>query len=154
MFWIGLILVLLLIYIGIDYGRLMAKAWRQQTQIDFEPYTPVRYIMIASEHAKHMMELYMLDVNAHSEAGINVKVSIAQEGYSKIIFDNNDELIMYFYDKAPIDRLTQKEIDNYSHRVFFDYRLPEGAERAIIKQLGLLDYMVNIGICSEKSGGK
>lgn len=32
--------------------------------------------------------------------------------------------------------------------------LPEGAERAVIKQLDLVDYMVNIGICSERSGDK
>jgi len=50
--------------------------------------------------------------------------------------------------------LSPFERDNYEIKLFFDHKLPEGAERTIIKQLGLLDYMINIGICSEKSGGK
>lgn len=112
--------------------------------------------MVGAEGNNYIPELATLDVRAHTSAGIGVKSFIEnqEQGYMKTVFENEDELIVYYYDKAQIVTLTQYEINNYSQKLFFDYKLPEGAERAVIKQLGLLDYMVNIGICSEKSGGK
>ena len=155
--WMIGFLVALLMYIGFDYGRLMLKNRRlQQSVFEFEDYTPIRYIMIGATHGKYIGELATLDVKAHTSAGIGIKeyVEDTEHGYVKTVFENKDELIVYDYDKAQITALTQKELNDYAHKLFFDYKLPEGAERAIIKQLGLIGYMVNIGICSEKSGGK
>ena len=155
-FWIGLILVIALFYIGFDYGRLIVKNRRLQEECGQAPYEPTRYIMIGAKGSQHIQDLSMLDVTAHTAIGIGVMYleDRKNEGYAKTIFENGDELIVYCYEKAQIAPLTKREINDYKHKIFFDYKLPEGAERAIIKQLGLLDYMVNIGICSEKSGGK
>lgn len=155
-FWIGLILVIALCYIGFDYGRLIVKNRFLQREYGQAPYEPTRYIMIGAKGSQYIQDLSMLDVTAHTAAGIGVMYleDKKNEGYAKTVFENGDELIVYCYDKAQIAPLTKREINGYKHKIFFDYKLPEGAERAIIKQLGLLDYMVNIGICSEKSGGK
>lgn len=72
----------------------------------------------------------------------------------KVWFENGDELIVYEYGVAQIQKLSKHEKKCFVHKIFFDYMLPEGAERAVIKQLDLVDYMVNIGICSERSGNK
>jgi hypothetical protein len=58
------------------------------------------------------------------------------------------------YDKTQLERLSNDERDGYEIKIFFDHKLPKGAERAVIEQLGLTDYMVTIGICGKKSGGK
>ena len=154
--WIIMILVALLIYIGFDYGRLTLKSRRQQKECNQALYEPTRYIMVGAKGSQYIQDLSMLDVKAHAAVGIGVMhlEDRENEGYVKTVFENGDELIVYCYDKAQIAPLTKREINEYRHKIFFDYMLPEVAERAIIKQLGLLDYMVNIGICSEKSGGK
>lgn len=152
--WLWILFIIALGYIGFDYGRLILKDRRNRLDYEFEPYTPIRNIMISSEKSSHVLDLYTMCVQAHTEAAIDVVSSVIQDGYSKIIFENRDELILYFYDKAKINVLTATEIEDYSQKIFIDSNLPKGAERAVIEQLGLLDYMVNIGICSEKSGGK
>lgn len=158
--WLWILLIAILIFIGIDYGRLQVKYRRliKEVSEDFEftEYVPQRYIMIGAKKSKYIADLASMDIKAHSKVGVGIKTWIekAEKGYNKIIFDNADELIIYEYETAQIAQLTKHERDNYAQKIFFDYKLPEGAERAVIKQLGLLDYMVNIGICSEKSGGK
>ena len=154
--WLWIFLILALVYMGVDYGRLIFKVRRLQQQIGKENYTPVRYIMVSANESQCIAALAAMDIKAHKEAGVGVKMFIdnAKQGITKVDFENGDELIVYNYEKAQIVPLTQNEVRDYALKIFFDYKLPEGAERAIIKQLGLLDYMVNIGICSEKSGGK
>ena len=159
--WIGIIMILALIYIGVDYGRLVVKSRRleqeSETTFEFTPYLPTRYIMIDANESQYITDLVTMDVKAHLQAGISIKYSEENKDKGillKTIFENGDELIVYDYNNAQIAPLTKQEINNYSQKLFFDYKLPKGAERAIIEQLGLVDYMVNIGICSEKSGGK
>ena len=155
--WLWILLIAILMYIGVDYGRLIFKVRRLQQELgEEEDYTPVRYIMVGTNESKYIADLAALDIKAHKEVGIGIKVFTdnAKQGVTKVGFDNGDELIVYNYEKAQIAPLTKREVKDYAQKIFFDYRLPEGAERAIIQQLGLLDYMVNIGICSEKSGGK
>ena len=112
--------------------------------------------MIKTKDGNYIDDLAQLDIDAHKAAGVEVEQVVRkyEQGYTKTIFLNKDELVIYDYNEAQIVPLTQLELNNYKQKIFFDYKLPKGAERAIIKQLGLLDYMVNIGICSEKSGGK
>lgn len=155
--WLWILLIALLVYIGVDHGRLIVKVRRLQQELgEEEDYTPVRYIMVGADGSKYIADLAAMDIKAHKEAGISVKMFMdnAKQGITKVVFDNRDELIVYNYEKAQIAPLTKREVKDYAQKIFFDYKLPEGAERAIIQQLGLLDYMVNIGICSEKSGGK
>lgn len=155
--WQFIILIMLLVYIGFDYGRLIAKNKHLQNGVlELENNTPTRYIMVGARDSQYITYLATLDIDAHAQAGVLVKYSEEnkEKGIQKIVFENDDELIVYDYENAQVIPLTKKEINDYSQKIFFDYRLPDGAERAIIKQLGLLDYMVNIGICSEKSGGK
>lgn len=151
--WLLVILIIGLIYIGIDYGRLVVKS-RKHQEIQFTSDLPSRHIMIKASASQHIHNLIKMDMEAHKKADISIKVyeDKLDQGIMKIIYDNNDELIIYDYDKAQIVPLKQNEIKDYAHKLFFDYTLPQGAERAIIEQLGLLDYMVNIGICSEKGG--
>ena len=112
--------------------------------------------MVSANESQYIAALAAMDIKAHKKVGIGVKVFMdnSKQGITKVDFKNGDELIIYNYERAQIAPLTQNEIKDYALKIFFDYKLPEGAERAVIKQLGLLDYMVNIGICSEKSGGK
>ena len=157
MSWLWILLIAILVYIGVDYGRLMVKTRRLQQELGEEvEYTPTRYIMVGSNESQYIADLAKMDIQAHKDADIGIKIFMdnAEQGTTKVGFDNGDELIVYNYEKAQIIPLTQNEVKDYAQKIFFDYKLPEGAERAIIQQLGLLDYMVNIGICSEKSGGK
>ena len=110
--------------------------------------------MIKTKDGNYIDDLAQLDIDAHKAAGVEVGQIVRKQGYTKTIFLNKDELVIYDYNEAQILPLTQLELNNYKQKIFFDYKLPKGAERAVIKQLGLLNYMVNIGICNEKSGGK
>ena len=158
MTWTGILLVALLIYIGFDYGRLVINNRRLQSYIGEEDtkYTPSRHIMVRSSEGFYISKLAKMSLSAHQVADIGIKsYNEDKDGkYMKIVFNNKDELIVYEYGTMPIGRLSKQEIDNYEHKIFFDYKLPEGAERAIIEQLGLTNYMVSIGICNEICGGK
>lgn len=153
MTWLWILLIGILIFIGIDYGRLVFKyQYNKILTPDEESYIPRRNIMIGVEGSSYIADLATMDIKAHKDANIDIKFFTDNKdiGCIKTVFENGDELIVYSYEKAKIIPLTQNEVDGYAQKLFFDYQLPEGAERAIIKQLGLLGYMVNIGICGEK----
>lgn len=158
--WQWILLIIALIYIGIDYGRLIVKSRRLEdlvgNSIEYEEYTPTMYIMVGAQGSEYIADLSMMDVKAHQDVGVGISVAIVKEeqGYTKSIFENGDILVVYCYEKAQFAPLTRQERERYAMRLFFDYKLPIGAERAVIEQLGLLDHMIDIGICSEKSGGK
>ena len=159
MFWEGLFLFVILVYIGFNYGRLIIENRRLsslQTEqgIEFTPYTPTKYIMIGTKGATYIQELAQMDIKAHIKEGIGIKSVITTEEKTYTYFENGDQLLVVNYDKTQLERLSNYERDSYKIKIFFDHKLPKGAERAVIGQLGLIDYMVNIGICSEKSGGK
>ena len=153
---IGLIVLIIgSIFIGFDYGRMLIKNRRLQVEFgdDSAPYTPIRNIMIMDNYCPYLMELATLCIKAHGDADIKItKYDSSQEnnGVVKVYFDNDDELLVYQYGKAKIKELTSREKKNYANKIFLDYKLPEGAICAAIEQLGLLDYMVNIGICRDK----
>ena len=112
--------------------------------------------MIGTKNSDVIADLSSLDIQAHKKAGIAIINQLVQpeKGFMKVWFGNGDELIVYEYGVAQIQKLSKHEKKCFVHKIFFDYMLPEGAERAVIKQLGLIDYMVNIGICSERSENK
>jgi hypothetical protein len=112
--------------------------------------------MIGTQGTPYITDLAMMSIKAHSTVDIGIKSydDNADSGCMKVVFNNGDELIVYKYEKAQIVPLTKHEIDSYEHKLFFACELPVGAERAVVQQLGLVDYMINVGICSKKSGGK
>jgi hypothetical protein len=110
--------------------------------------------MVSSKESSAIDDLAAMDIKAHVDAGVNMRLHSDKSGIKHIIFENEDELLIYDYEIAQIVPLTQTEINNYNQKLFFDYNLPEGAERAVIESLGLVGYMINIGICKDKNGGK
>ena len=155
-FWIMLIFILC--YLGFDYGRLLVKNKALKDQliesIDPSAVYPTRYILVKSREGSYMDDLAQSIEKGHKKANIKQKTIVSENGLNKIVFENDDELLLYTIGEAPIVALTPYELDNYTQNLLFDYKLPQGAERAIIQQLRLTDYMINIGICTEKSGGK
>ena len=114
-------------------------------------------MIAANDKGYYITQLASLCIFAHSNADINIcnyDNRFDNDGIMQIKFDNGDELLMYNYEKIKITSLSKQDIKNYVNKIFFDYKLPKGAERAIIQELGLSDHLISIGICSEKSGGK
>lgn len=151
MIGLGIIIILLLIYVGFDYGRLIVKNRRIEQELDIFDYVPVRNIMIAAPDGDHIVDLSLMCLSAHHKSGVGVKSLIEEKHFTRTLFDNGDEMWLIKYDEnMSIDALTKHEKEDYANKIFFDYKLPEGAERVIIKQLGLIDYMVNMGFCQKK----
>ena len=142
-----------LCFVAIDHTRLWINNFRlHQFSIS---NTPIRAIMVSMQESVYMKDIAYLFINARKREHIFIKSYQNEEetGYHKIVFDNNDELLLYDYEKADITALTKHEKQQYEQNLFLDYKLPPGAQCAIVEKLGLLDYMVKIGICTENSGG-
>lgn len=106
------------------------------------------------EYCPYLVKLTTLCIKAHGDANIKItKYDSSQEnvGVIKVYFDNDDELLVYQYGKAKIKELTNREKKNYANKIFLDYKLPEGAAGAVIKDLGLMNHMVYFGFCDERS---
>ena len=147
--WFLAILISALIYIGIDYGRVIRRARR--IEAEYSPYTPQRLLFFASEEGQHIADLYRKAMQARERAGDNIRLSFNREGYICTVYESGDELRFYSNGES-LEKLTKHEIEDYENRVFFDYKLPLGAIRAIIGDLGLRNYMFSFGICDESQG--
>ena len=147
-------MLLIAVFLGIEFASLFKENKELRESIINTEYIPSRYIMIGAKRSGYIASLATMTMNAHNQAEIGIKCMVCkeEEGYMRTFFENGDELLVYQYEKAPIEPLKQHERDEFCNKIFIDYKLPQGAERAIIEQLGLMDYMVNIGICSEKGG--
>ena len=121
--------------------------------IEYTPYSPIRHIFVARGDNSAARGLYEASIQAHRKAGYKIETEDAcvDQKMTHIIWDNGDEELIYVYGISPIDKLAPAQIKEYEHNIFFDSDLPKGAERAVIKALGLEDYMIQIGICK---GGK
>lgn len=152
---LGIIIVICGFIIGFMYTSQSIENRKLKEQLnkefEFTPYEPVRYIMFSATGSEHIKQLARLDLNAHKAAGIEIDETYEEQGCVVTRFKNGDELLVYF-EGAPISPLKRVDIDKYTHRIFFDCKLPKGAERAAIQKLGLINYMVNIGFCDEESG--
>ena len=103
-----------------------------------------------------MSKLSQTFLKARKNAGISITEYTEDKaaGLLKVVFDNDDELWVYScYEEAQIHALTERQKSGYVHQLFLDSKLPDGAHAAIIKSLGLLDYMISTGLCTKKSGG-
>lgn len=69
---IGILFIAALVYIGIDYGRLVYKSKCEEQVISYEPYTPIRHIFVLDALDSPVRELYDASMNARRKAGIEV----------------------------------------------------------------------------------
>lgn len=143
------IFILAMGYLGFDYGRMFLKLRRMEAPGSHPPF---QFIMVGTKESKVIQQLVNLDVSAHFMAGVSVKKNISKKGFNRIVFGNDDEIIVYEYGEAPITALTPQEKEEYVQKIFFDINLPIGAERAVVKDLGLVGYMISMGVCSEEIG--
>lgn len=156
--FVGVFLVISLLYIAVHHAILCVKYKRlnEEQESQLEDSQPTKYIMVSWKNSDYILDLAHNCTRAHLASHIPIHFSDTDEelGRDNTIFENGDQLLVYDYSKARIVPLSKAEINNYSYRLFFDNQLPLGAERAVIQALGLQDYMVSVGICSKKGGGK
>ena len=153
--WQGLLILAIAIYLGVDYGRLIYqnRKLRDECDLSFELYTPVRYIFIGMNDGERVQTLKRMDIEAHVAAKVAMTQHFLQPGSEKIVYENDDEIFYYEWGSTAIEPLKSTELSSHRTKIFFDIQLPEGAERAVIKALGLTNYMVSIGICDRDYGG-
>ena len=151
--WLMITILGGLCFIAIDHIRLQINNFRLH-QFSISD-APIRAIMVSMQESAYMKNIVHLFINARKRQHIFIKSYQSEEetGYLKVIFDNDDELLLYNYEKANIIALTENEKQQYEQNLFLDYKLPPGAQCAIVEKLGLLDYMIKVGICTENSGG-
>ena len=153
---LGVIVIIGLVIIGFLYGNMWKENDALRKALEDGGQTielPLKYIMFSAGPDSEIMELAQTALHAHAFAGVKIKDVVSSKECQKTIYENNDELIVYQYG-ATIKPLKRHELNGYALKIFFDDKLPTGAERAIIKQLGLADCMVTIGICTNKTKGE
>ena len=130
---------------------------KQEIACDGEPFdgsVAIRYLII-SKGNDYMTKLATTALRAHSDAHIGVKDYVQDsEAIVHMIMDNKNEIIVWNYDKAPDYELKLRKLNKYAYKCFFDAELPKGTERAIIQKLGLMNYMISIGICDKDTGSE
>lgn len=151
----GALIVLLCIIGGIFALQVRENRALREELEEFEGggYTPTRFIFYKRIDSKYLSDIQTLIFNSRAEAGIEW-VTENKAGYSLTRFTNGDELMVFIDGATEWAPLKKKQITDYKIKIFIDNQLDRGAERALIEGLGLTDYMVQIGICSEKNGGK
>ena len=150
------ILIGLLVIIGFIFGKMVIE--NRKIKEDYEDmcdtrYSEVRYLILMSPESPYMRHLVSTVINGHAIAGYEIKKKKQEGGCEKYIFENGDEMWL-FYDMAAIKPLSQHQATQWFNRILIDYKLPIGAERAFIHQLGLDDFLIQLGVCTEKSGGE
>lgn len=151
----GALIVLLCIIGGIFALQVRENRMLKEELEEFEGggYTPTRFIFYKRIDSKYLSDMQTLIFNSRAEAGIEW-VTENKAGYSLTKFTNGDELMVFIDGTIEWAPLKKKQIEDYKIKIFIDNKLDKGAERALIEGLGLTDYMVQIGVCSEKNGGK
>ena len=144
-----------MLFLGVSYGLMILenKALRQHR--DQELYTPSHQIFIYQRNDGYIQELINICICAHKAEGIEIKEQAYNENsYGFVLqYENGDVMRVYQYG-AQMDLLTKDQVTNYNVRVFFDNRLPDGAIRASIQQLGLKNYMIGFGLCDNNKKGE
>ena len=144
---IGLVILLVL------HTQTLLENKRLWSYIQPDEVVCSRHIYVTVDRGGYMDYLIRLDLEAHDQMKIGVLSQNTCNGVTTISYDNGDESIIIKYGEAKINKLIEYNIDHYSHRVFFDHKLPDSAFRAVIDSLGLKDYMIGVGICTERSVG-
>ena len=148
----GLILIAALVFLAIDHTRIIIENRRLWKYIEQEEATRSRNIYIKTKEEDDLIDhLVAVNMEAYDQVQATIVKRYWNHGCLFVEYDNGDQIIVAQYG-ARIGAFPQNSIGNYSHRIFFDYKLPDGAISAVIKDLGLTDYMIQIGICTERSG--
>ena len=135
----------------IDYKRLEEE---YEDALDETPCST--QVFIYQPGSMHMINLIALAVSARTKIGITVmNQRLDHEEKSLVMyFDNGDVIKTFVYGKKT-EPFSEYELSTTRARVFFDAKLPKEAIGAICQELGLQNYVVEIGICDENSiGGK
>lgn len=151
----GALIVLLLIIGGIFAWQVRENRMLKEEleEVEERGYIPTRFIFYKRIDSKYLSEMQTLIFNSRAEAGFEWTTE-NKAGYSITKFTNGDELMVFIEGAAEWMPLKKRQIEDYKIKIFLDNQLDKGAERALIEGLGLTDYMVQIGVCSEKNGGK
>jgi hypothetical protein len=113
-------------------------------------YIPRRTIFIYNEKTKSQVQkLYNTAIEAHARHGIDTTIVFtAMDGYKRHCYVNGNEI--WFIDvNSTFERLTPDLIHAYNNRVFVGREMPDGAIRACIEKLGLIDFAFTFGYCGE-----
>ena len=156
MSWMYGALIVLLCIIGGIFGWQVRenRALKEELEeVEERGYIPTRFIFYKRIDSKHLSEMQTLIFNSRAEAGFEWTTE-NKAGYSITKFTNGDELMVFIEGAVEWAPLRKRQIEDYKIKIFLDNQLDKGAERALIEGLGLTDYMVQIGVCSEKNGGK
>ena len=139
-------------FLAIDHTRIIIENRRLRRYIEQEEIVRSRSIYIKAKEEDDLIDhLAAINMEAYDQAQATIIKRYRNNGCLFVEYDNGDQIIVAQYG-ARMGSFPQNSIGNYSHRIFFDYKLPDGAIRAVIKDLGLTDYMIQIGICTERSG--
>lgn len=156
MSWMYGALIVLLCIIGGIFGwqvRENRMLKEELEEVEERGYIPTRFIFYKRIDSKYLSEMQTLIFNSRAEAGFEWTTE-SKAGYSITKFTNGDELMVFIDGAIEWAPLKKRQIEDYKIKIFLDNQLDKGAERALIEGLGLTDYMVQIGVCSEKNGGK
>ena len=111
---------------------------------------PLRKIFIAHADSKELMNLISIAKDTYVTAKDDLDWRVDRRGYKKFKFKSGDEILVFYHDEKPdVTKLTAQEIRGYKTYLFFDMKLPVGAERAYIEKLGLNGYVIAVGICAD-----
>lgn len=159
--WLSIVLIVgCAIYIAWSYTKLWLENEQLKSEVNYDTNeingdTAIRYILVGAKDSEYMTKLATTALRAHTEAHISIKkYEQDSEAIVHIVMDNKNEIIVWNYDKAPDYELKLPKLDKYAYKCFFDIKLPEGTERAIIQKLGLMNYMISIGICDKDTGSE
>lgn len=148
--WMLVLILGVLFYFAFDHGRQMYLNWRKKREENIQ----TRYILIGEEGSVRMGEVLQTIIDTHEQAGWIMEDIVSDFGYTKMYFENGDEIWACLYGKGDIPILSEKELKNFEQWVLVDSGLPENVIQSSIEKLGLLGYVIKFGIIAEEGGNK
>ena len=148
----GLLVIGALIFLALHHTRLLIENKRLWTCVEKNTDTRARNIYVMIDDSQYMEKLINLDMEVHDQMMIGIKNRFSCHGFASIEYENGDQIMVIKYSGQRLQKLPAETISNHAHRIFFDYRLPDSVFNATINDLGLTDYMIRVGVCTERSG--
>lgn len=146
--------IVAIVFIGVTYGQALWENRQLRIELGLEDteYLPIRYIFVTTKGSKHIQQLIDMSIKARHDVDIKTNCVVDKNGMVRTIFSNGDEVVVYDFEEAQMLPLLPYDKAHFVHKIFVDSELPDSAARATIERLGLIDYIVSIGICSPKGG--
>ena len=146
-----LIIIIGLFILAIWHAQTLIENRRLWASIKQNEETRSRHMYIIANNNSYMNYFINLDMEAYDQMGIATMQRYSQNGVLFIEYETGDQIMVINYPEAHISALPAETIGKYAHRLFFDYKLPNSAFRAVIHDLGLDNYFIGVGICTERS---